>query len=148
MSFSVNSFYKAFLGAPRPTLSEITTHRCWECDKVREDFAAYSVKKVTDKVMRYHGDSIPLLSAKAFRYYLPRYVQFTCEQPDENATDNLLFNLSPDKLSSEFWTGRCDDFTTVECEAIIAYLQHRRTWIDSDVDEDFIGTGLVYWRGR
>jgi hypothetical protein len=145
MSFSVALFYKAFSSAPRPRPDEITTHRCCECDKVRDDFSAYAVTEVPDEILRYHGDSIPFLSPKAFRYYLPRYIQFTCENPNENATDNLLFNISPDNPFSEFWSGRCDNFTTEERRAIIAYLEHRRTWPDSDVDKELITSGLEYW---
>ena len=93
MAFDIEPLFAAFSSAPRPAAEEITSHRCCECDRVRDDFARYSVREVPDDVLSYHGDSIPLLTPKAFRYFMPRYIQFTFEHPDTNATDNLLFNL-------------------------------------------------------
>ena len=145
MTFSIPSFIEAFQHAPRPTPEEITPHRCCECDRVRDDFAPYSVDDVPDEVVEYHYDSIPLMSPKAFRYYLPRYVRFTCEHPASNVTDTLLFNLSPDNPTSEFWSGRTDLFTLEERRAIIDYLSYRRTWPGGDVDEKWIRPGLDYW---
>jgi hypothetical protein len=145
MEFSISSFFQAFKQAPRPTVHELTPHRCEECDKVRDDFAPYSVEEVPDEVLNYHGDSIPLLSPKAFRYYLPAYVKFTCENQDSIAADGLLFNLSPNDPSSEFWAGRTDDFTPEEKEAIIDYLKYRRTWLGGNVDDEWILPALRYW---
>ena len=146
MNFSTSDFYKAFQDAPRPSIDENAPHRCWECDKVRDDFSKYNVGKVPDDVLHYHGDSISLLSPKAFRYFMPRYVEFTINNPDANAVDNLLFNLSPDDPTSEFRKGRCDAFTK-EREAIIEYLQYRRTLPDGEYDEEWIGPGIDYWNG-
>lgn len=145
MEFSISSFFQAFSLAPRPTAAEITPHRCWECDQVRDDFAPYSVGEIPDSVLDYHGDSIPLLSPKAFRYYLPAYVKFTCEHPDANAADGLLFTLSSDNPSSDFWTGRYDAFSSEEKKAIIKYLKFRRTWPEGPIDEEWIQPGLKFW---
>ena len=145
MSFSVQSFIEAFKEAPRPAREEITNHRCCECDRIRDDFAQYSVTDVPESVIEYHQDSIPLLSPKAFRYFLPRYVQVSCENRESDVTDMLLFNLSPDDPDSEFWSCRCDDFTESEKQAIINYLTYRKSWPDAVVDNRWIEPGMVYW---
>ena len=145
MSFSVPEFYEAFSSAPRPGSEEITMHRCCECDKVRDDFSEYLVTDVPDSIMEYHQDSIPLLTKMAFRYYLPRYVKYTCDYPNCNATDDLLFNLSPDDPKSEFWDGRCDKFSSSESGAIISYLEHRKTWPDAEFDIEHIQAGISFW---
>ncbi|MFK7816641.1 MAG: DUF6714 family protein, partial [Gammaproteobacteria bacterium] len=103
---------------------------------------------VPDSIMEYHQDSITLLTPMSFRYYLPRYVKYTCDYPDGNATDNLLFNLSPDDPTSEFWNGRCDEFSSSECGAIIGYLEHRRTWPDAEFDIEHILTGINFWKTK
>ena len=147
MSFSLRDFAAAFADAPRPAREEIALHRCGECERVRSDFSGYAVADVPDEVMIYHSDSIPLLSPAAYRYYLPRYVRLTCERPDTNATDFLLFNLCPDDPGSEFWSGRCDAFTRRECEAIVSYLRHRQTWPDADADSEWLEPAIEFWRG-
>ena len=148
MSFSVLNFYKAFDSAPRPDANEITSHRCCECDDIRDDFSEYLVKDVPDTIMGYHQDSITLLTPKAFRYYLPRYVKYTYDYPDGNATDNLLFNLAPNDLNNEFWHGRFDEYSSSESGAIVSYLEYRRTWPDAEFDIENILIGLNYWGKR
>lgn len=145
MPFTPDAFCEAFADAPRPTRDEIALHQCEECEKVRADFSAYAVADVPDEVVEYHADSIPFLSPLAFRYYLPRYVRLTCENPDTNATDFVLFNLCPDDPSSDFWSGRCDAFTRGECNAIVSYLRHRQTWPDADVNSQWIEPALEFW---
>ena len=145
MSFSVQEFFEAFAEAPRPEAEEITSHRCCECDRILDDFAQYLVADVPQGVIEYHQDSLPLLSPKAFRYFLPRYVQVTCEDTNSDVTDMLLFNLSPDDPDSEFWSKRCTQFSEVEKSAIIEYLRHRRSFYDAEIDEKWIGPGLEYW---
>ncbi len=146
MEFSPQAFAEAFAEAPRPSRDQITTHQCCECERLRADLAGYTVDELPDRVVEYHADSIPLLSPAAFRYFLPRYVRLTCEKPDTSATDFVLFNLCPDDRSSEFWSGRCDTFTRLECEAIVCYLSHRQSWPDADVDAQWIQPALEFWR--
>jgi hypothetical protein len=98
--------------------------------------------------MGYHQDSITLLTPKAFRYYLPRYVKYTYDYPDGNATDNLLFNLAPNDLNNEFWHGRFDEYSSSESGAIVSYLEYRRTWPDAEFDIENILIGLNYWGKR
>jgi len=113
---------------------------------VRTDLARYAVDDVPDEVVEYHADSLPLLSPAAFRYYLPRFVRLTCDNRDTNATDFVLFNLCPDDRASEFWSGRCDAFTRRECEAVVAYLLHRRSWPGADIDAQWIEPAIAFWR--
>jgi len=145
VKLSTSKFFDAFKGAPRPELDQITPHRCWECDRVRDDFSEYEVKNVPDYILHDHGDSIPFLSPIAFRYFLPRYMEFTVENPDANAAEYLLYNLSPNHRNSEFWRGRCDAFVSKEKEVIIQYLEYRRTLPDVEFDEEYINSGIDFW---
>jgi hypothetical protein len=146
MIFSVDSFAAAFAQAPRPPREAIAPHDCEECEGVRRDFAKYSVAEMPDDVVEHHADSIPLLGPAAFRHYLPRYVRLTCEKPSTNVRDFLLFGLSPDDPSSAFWSGRFDAYTRGECEAVVSYLEHRRTWPEGGLEEEWIAPALAYWR--
>ena len=148
MEFSVASFFSAFRSAPRPDFDEITLHRCWECDDIRDQLSNHDVDDVPIDFLDYHGDGLTLLSAKAYRYYLPAYVRHSCDFRDATVTDYVLFSLSPDNPSDEFWADRCDDFTAEEIEAVLAYLRFRRTWDDASVDEKWIGSGIQFWEKR
>jgi hypothetical protein len=147
MVFSPESFAEAFSGAPRPAPDMIVSHQCCECERLRDDFAKYTAADMPDEVIDYHSDSITLLTPMAFRYYLPRYVRLTCENAETNAIDFLLFNLCPDNPDSAFWSGRCDGFTRTECEAVISYLEYRRTWPDAEFDLELIEPGVAFWKG-
>jgi len=70
VQFQAELVYEAFHAAPRPAKHEITSHRCGECDRIRDDFSLHNARDVPDDMMLYHSDSMPLLTPKAFRYYL------------------------------------------------------------------------------
>lgn len=111
-----------------------------------DDLAGYSAAGVPDEIAEYHADSMALLTPAAFRYYLPRYVRLTCEHPETVAADFVLFSLCPDGPDRSFLLGRCDAFTRRECEAVVSYLEHRRTWPEADVDAEWMEPALEFWR--
>lgn len=145
MEFSISSFFEAFSEAIRPSINELTPHRCLECNKVRGDFVRYSVNDIPDDVMKYHGDSIPFLSPVAFRYYLPAYIKYSCNNHSSNAAECVLYALCPYDIKDEFWNGRCDVFTKKEIMAIIKYLEFRRTLPEAEFEEDWISIGINFW---
>jgi hypothetical protein len=70
----IRRLYIAFAEAPRPSEMQITPHRCGECDEVTARLARHESTEVPVEDMHWLGDSLPLLSPKAFRYYLPRFI--------------------------------------------------------------------------
>lgn len=45
----IERMYKVFSDAEKPTLDEMTPHRCCECDEVRDQLHAYDKRDVPDK---------------------------------------------------------------------------------------------------
>src|SRR5262245_23342362 len=91
----VERLYEAFSQAPRPAEEEIAPHRCGECDEVAARLAPHESRRVPDEDMFWLGDSMPLLGHKAFRYYLPRFVEFCLKQPNSSADAVIDYNLGP-----------------------------------------------------
>jgi hypothetical protein len=148
MEFSPAAFRRAFSEAPRPSREEFGFHRhdeCEECAEVVADLSRYAADEIPNDVIDYYATDLSLLSAAAWRYLLPRFVRWTAEDPDSNASEFVLYNLCPDDPDSEYWSGRCDAYTRIECEAIVSYLQHRRSWPDAEFDEEWIGPAIEFW---
>jgi len=140
----IEKMYKVFSDVERPTMDEITPHRCIECDEIRDQLYPYGMREVPDKLLGYHGDALPFLSAKALRYYFPRYIEFGLLQQDQYAFDNCLYHLAPNDID-EYWRERIAIFSDKEKAILREYLELRRTVEDADFDEEYIVRGLEIW---
>ena len=72
----------------------IVVHRCDECERVSSDFAGRKWIELSQDVLAYHHDSIPLFSPEAFAYYLPAYLLFVAKDPDRIG-EMVLYGLGP-----------------------------------------------------
>jgi hypothetical protein len=142
----IERIYAAFSAAPRPDADEITPHRCWECDEVRDRLNRYQVREVPIDDMEWIGDCLPLLSPKALRYYLPRYLEYSITHQSSNARDFVLFHLSAEDPSQEYWSERYAAFSAPEQEAILHYLRYRATSPDAEFDQEALQRALEYWQ--
>ena len=146
MSFDVATVFDAFKAAPRPLRSEITQHRCDECDRVCDDLSRFEVRDLPDQVVEYHHDSLPLLKAVALRYYLPRFIEYSCTHKDGSVGEYLLYHLQlVGDSSDEYWAERIAEFTASERGAVVLYLEHRRTWEYEDEAE--LQRAIAAWTG-
>jgi hypothetical protein len=68
--------YATFSPAPRPSHDVITPHRCQNCDDITSRLAPYEARRVPDSQMDALSGDLPLLGPEAFRYYLPRFIEF------------------------------------------------------------------------
>ena len=136
--------YQVFSSVKKPDINKMTPHRCCECDEVRDQLHAYDKRDVPEKLLHYHGDAIPLLSPKALRYYLPRYIEFGLLNQDANAFDNVLYALAPDELD-DYHTERINVFTKEEKKIFVKYLLLRQTMEDAEYDKEYIDKGLEAW---
>jgi hypothetical protein len=137
--------YDAFSAAPRPDRDEVTTHRCWECDEVRDRLAPHIVHAVPLHDMEWVSDCLSLLSSKALRYYLPRYFEISIRRRLSNARDSVLFHLTAEDPQEAYWKERYGAFSRPERQAIVDYLRYRCTCEDAELDRDLLARGLEYW---
>jgi hypothetical protein len=81
----------------------IVVHRCDECERVSTDFAGRNWTELSQDVLAYHHDSIPLFSPEAFAYYLPAYLIFAAKDRDR-VGEMVLYSLGPTR--GEWAAGR------------------------------------------
>ena len=100
-----------------------------------------------DVQLRTNTDAIPLLSPIAFRYYLPRYVEFSIVHKNTNShlVDSVLYSLSKDKPSEPYWVARYSVFTPPERRAISDYIATRRTWPDTEFYIKYFDLADAIW---
>lgn len=88
--------------------SEIVSHDCDECSRIRNDFAPHAWPKVPGDVLEYHCDSFPLFTPLAFRYYLPAFVLYALANPDSAVSRWVIEKLRDLGQPDEFWVSRAD----------------------------------------
>ncbi|HSC86516.1 MAG TPA: DUF6714 family protein [Polyangiaceae bacterium] len=141
----IAEIYAAFAEAPRPTASEITSHRCGECDEVRDRLARHEARDVPVIDMQWVGDSLPLLTPRALRYFLPRYLEFSFTHRDSTACEFVLYHLAAEHPAEEYWAERYAAFSAGERRSLVAYLEQRATWPDVDLEAEWLERGIRYW---
>ena len=126
----IEQTYAAFAEAPRPGRDEITSHRCSECDGIRDQFAKYSVRDVPKELIGFENAALPLMTPKALRYFMPRFVDFSIRPDfdDSVVIDFLLYHLGPEKMREPYWVARFGEFSDRERRAVADYIASRKTW--------------------
>jgi hypothetical protein len=142
----ISRLYGAFGEAPRPNEKEITPHRCGECDEVAARLAPHGHDQVPAEDMYWLGDSLPLLSPKAFRYYLPGFVAF-CMTHRESSLDALInYNLAPSRTLDEGERDRFGYFSPAEREVIAEFVDYRSSMDGAEFDRQHLEQAIQYWR--
>lgn len=66
----------AWTGVAIPARSDITSHRCPECDDIADFFEGKSWEDLVDiEALRFHFEALTLFASPAFHYYLPAFMQ-------------------------------------------------------------------------
>jgi hypothetical protein len=141
----IERLYRAFAKAPRPAAREITPHRCHECDEVSARLAPHAFDQVPAEDMYWLGDSLPLLSPKAFRYYLPSFVAFCLRHPESSAEAVINYNLAPSPTLDEGERDRFAYFAPEEREAIAEFVEHRARLEEGEPDRQHLEKAKEYW---
>jgi hypothetical protein len=121
----VERLYGAFSDAPRPAKEEITPHRCYECDEVTARLAPHQSREVPDDDMFWLGDSMPLLGHKAFRYFLPRFIEFCLRHPNSSANGVIDYNPGPFEDLHADVTAKLHGLNAAERRALLEFVQLR-----------------------
>jgi hypothetical protein len=138
--------YSAFGDAPRPSRREIAPHRCCECDEVASRLAPHRHDEVPPEDMYWLGDCLPLLSPKAFRYYLPSFVAFCLKHRDSSVEALMNYNLAPCGSLDEGERDRCAYFAPSERAVIAEFVVHRTKELeDGDYDHQYLEEAAQYW---
>jgi hypothetical protein len=118
---------RAFAGAPRPVPEALANDHCCECAEVS---AAYAGKDWTEVGLAdvLAGRETALLSAAAWRYYLPAVMTWCVRAPVEVDVilDNLVYQLEPPAEGRgvpAWFEERARGFSDAQRAAIVAYLR-------------------------
>lgn len=117
---------RGFGGAPRPAPEALSNDHCCECAEVS---AAYAGKGWTEVALGdvLAGRETALLSAAAWRYYLPAVMTWCVRAPEEVDVilDNLVYQLEPPAEGRgvpAWFEERATGFSDEQRSAIVAYL--------------------------
>lgn len=89
---------EAFFDVPYPQGNNIISHRCYECDRLKEAFKGKHWKELLDKPLEdLHliGSGTSLFTPEAYRFYLPLFL-FICIERFKEAdlfVDSVVFSL-------------------------------------------------------
>ena len=141
----VERLYAAFEAAPRPVSREIAPHSCWECDEIIARLGTHEARDVPAEDMHWLGDCLTLLGPKAFRYYLPRYIEFCLTTSDSNANGFINYNLAPSDSLDIGDRDRFKDFTAKERHVVLEFVKHRLEEEDGQFDAKHLEEAKAFW---
>jgi hypothetical protein len=95
----------------------IAPHQCGECARIEADFHGKCWSEVSLDTLKYHFDSLPLLSPEAFKYYLPAFMLGAIADPESNLPEFLMYSLLPNQLARR---ERCR-FSAEQEQAIVEF---------------------------
>ena len=144
---------RAFSATPQPEPAALLNNHCCECVEVSAAYAGRRWMDISlDDVLA--GRETALLSAAAWRYYLPAVMIWCIRAPDvvDVIQDNLVYQLEPPvegRGVPEWFDERATGFSEEQRAAIVAYLQ----WYRAREETQWAGTdppphaynALKYW---
>jgi Family of unknown function (DUF6714) len=145
IAYYIERLYGAFADAPRPGPGEITAHRCDECEEVSARLSRYAASDVPHDDMLWLGDSMPLLSPKAFRYYLPRFIEFCLVTPQSSAEATINYNLAPSGDLDVGERNRFAQFNDVERRIVLEFVEYRAGLPECKFDRRYLEDALAFW---
>ncbi len=140
----IEKMYDTFSEARRPTKEEMTIYKDFECAEIMEKFSPYKNCDLPDEIVSSFFNALVWLKPEAFRYYLPRYIEYDVQHQDYSFFGYLLYEIVPENFDNAF-KERFIMFTDAEKEIIVQYLQIRQKTAD-DVDQKDIQRGLEIWK--
>lgn len=133
---------------PRPERGEITPHSCDECDEVSARLSPHRAGDVPSADMHWLGDSLPLLSPKAFRYYLPRFIEFCLLTSQSSVEAVINYNLAPSGDLDVGERNRFAGFTAAQRQVVLEFVELRANSPDYQSDRAYLKDALAFWRGN
>ena len=147
---------RAFSETPQPEQEALFNHHCCECVEVSEAYAGKHWTDISlDDVLA--GRETALLSAAAWRYYLPAVMIWCIREPDtvDVIQDNLVYQLEPPAEGRgvpEWFNERMTGFSEEQRAAIVAYLHWYREreevqWAGAEPPRH-VYNALTYWETK
>jgi hypothetical protein len=107
---------------------------------------------IPDAYLKSHFSFLPLLSPRAFRYFLPCVLEFTIRNPSTSLVEFGLYALYPPGDENPnlqdlkiWWDERIASFNAQEKAAVRKYLEHRHNSAEDKFEEQQIERALKEW---
>lgn len=125
----------AFPAEPRPPAEALFKDHCQECIAVSNAFGARPWPDITLQALLVGGETA-LLTARAWRYYLPSVITWCVREPEavDVICDNLVYQLEPPEPGKEdvWFAERKGGFAEEQRVAIVAFLQWYRQRLEAE----------------
>jgi hypothetical protein len=145
----------AFPAEPVPPKEALFKDHCDECIDVSNAFGARPW--ITVPVRDIVGKETALLTAAAWRYYLPAMISWCVRDPEtlDVLPDFLVYQLEPPEpgKTDEWFVERMGGFSDAQREVIVAYLEWYRVRQEAEYTSlemeppRHVYRALEYWRG-
>lgn len=135
----IEQFHAAFASAPKQLAGSVVTCYCQGCTDFGDRLKPFDARNVPDTVLLSDQDAIAILSPVAFRYYLPRHLEFTIVHRNSSdfLVENVLYALSPDEPESPKFLEKLAAFSTEERTAVADYIATRRRSLPDSKNDFF-----------
>jgi hypothetical protein len=134
----------AFGNSPRLPRKELVARGTWEArDLVR---ALAAVNDSPDRAfIERHFDSLPAFTPAGLRHVLPQYLIYSLEHPRSEATERIIFHLSPDDTESSYWRERLEAFSPAQKQAICEYIRFMQSELVGEYYDEYLTRALTVW---
>jgi hypothetical protein len=113
---------RAFADVPYPGHTQITAHRCPECDEIADYFRDTAWRGHSIEHLGSHASALALFTPEAYRYFLPGFMLATLENPQ--AADAIAGNIVFGFFSTPEVGKRLALFNSDQRDAVVGFLRH------------------------
>lgn len=144
-----NKILDVFPKTPPPAFKEITSHRCSECNGVRDDFYKVEWWNADDDLIDDNFGKLPLFTAKSYHYYLPAFLLFSLKnfKPYNDVLQFVIYSLFPSERidNMDFMKKRKSFFSKEQIQVITNFLDLVLKDEDVKIHHSDAEKALTFW---
>jgi hypothetical protein len=134
----------AFANGPTPPRDTLVAEGTWETRDLIHALAA--VNDVPDDAfIERHRDSLPAFTPTGLRQVLPHYLIYSVKHPQSEATERIIFHLSPNDTASSYWLERLEAFSAAQKHAICEYVLYMKSELAGEHYNEDLVRALTIW---
>lgn len=134
----------AFANGPTFPREELVARGTWETRDLIRALAAVNDSPGGAFIER-HFDSLPAFTPAGLRHVLPQYLIHSLEHPRSEATERIIFHLSPDDAASPYWRERLEAFAPAQKQAICEYIRFMQSALTGEHYDEHLARALTVW---
>ena len=100
---------------------------------------------IDSRFVEQHADSLAALTPEGLHTLLPAYLLHSLRHPYSDATEKLIFHLSPDDPDSDYWRHRLDGFSTTQKAAVAKFLRYMTKALAGEHYDTALANAITTW---